>query len=212
MAEELIRCPACDHALRLPTEFFGQTVECPQCGNRFQAPVMGQPPVVRPVEQLTEIPTPERDFNRSRVAERLRGPAIALLLSAILSLVCNGIGLVYARWIDQHPQQIDAELDRRLDENPDLDREQRQQAKEIALQLLSSLNLCCGGSAIANLLVLVGAIQMLRVRSYGFAVLASILALNPVNFPVCFVHVPFGVWSLAVLSNADVRSTFRPSA
>ena len=56
--------------------------------------------------------------------------------------------------------------------------------------------------------MLVGALQMLRARAYGFAVLGAVLALNPLNLPCCLAQFPFGLWALAVLLNPDVRRAF----
>ena len=38
MNSELIECPACKHALRVPENLFGKTVRCPECKAHFTAP------------------------------------------------------------------------------------------------------------------------------------------------------------------------------
>jgi len=55
-------------------------------------------------------------------------------------------------------------------------------------------------------LVLIGANQMRRGKTYGLAVTASILVmLLP---PACFIGLPLGIWSLVVLSRREVRTSF----
>ncbi len=54
------------------------------------------------------------------------------------------------------------------------------------------------------ILILIGAILMMQIRSYGWAVAAAIVAIiscSLIGFPV-------GIWALIVLMRADVRETF----
>ena len=66
----------------------------------------------------------------------------------------------------------------------------------------------CGVLLGLNLITALGAIQMLRRRTYGLAIVAALLALNPVNLPCCVLQLPFGIW-LVVLLRGDVRIAFR---
>jgi hypothetical protein len=61
------------------------------------------------------------------------------------------------------------------------------------------------------LLVLLGAIRMLLMRSYGLAVFASIVAAIPCLSPsgCCLLGEIVGIWSLVVLMDPDVREAFR---
>jgi len=57
---------------------------------------------------------------------------------------------------------------------------------------------------IPALLILFGAVQMMQIRSYAWAVVAAIVAIvacSLIGFPV-------GIWALVVLMRADVRETF----
>jgi hypothetical protein len=55
--------------------------------------------------------------------------------------------------------------------------------------------------------MIVGAVRMLRLQSYGWATTASILALLPCS-PAGVLGVAMGIWSLIVLSRPDVRAAF----
>ena len=59
---------------------------------------------------------------------------------------------------------------------------------------------------VLSVLVVIGAWQMLRVRSYALSVAASIFAI--ISPPSCLLGLPFGIWSLIVLSRRDVRVAF----
>jgi hypothetical protein len=55
--------------------------------------------------------------------------------------------------------------------------------------------------------VVTGAVQMLRMRAYPFAVIAAVLALLPWS-PGWLLGLPFGIWALAVLRRREVKAAF----
>jgi hypothetical protein len=57
-------------------------------------------------------------------------------------------------------------------------------------------------------LILFGGIQMRKLDSYGLAMTASIVALIPCISPCCVVGLPIGIWALVVLSKPEVKSAF----
>ena len=57
--------------------------------------------------------------------------------------------------------------------------------------------------------MILGAIQMLRLRSYGFAKAAAILAVIPVTGVCCCItDLPFGIWALILLQKPEVKDAF----
>jgi len=66
--------------------------------------------------------------------------------------------------------------------------------------LLVSIVLC--------ILVIVGAMKMKALESYGFALASAIIALLPCG-PCCLLGIPFGIWAIVVLSDGQVRAAFR---
>jgi hypothetical protein len=63
---------------------------------------------------------------------------------------------------------------------------------------------------IISILILTGAIKMLKLRSYQFAFAAAILSVLPCITPCCgwLLALIFGIWSMVVLGKADVKSRF----
>ena len=63
---------------------------------------------------------------------------------------------------------------------------------------------------ITALLNIIGGIQMLRLRSYGLALFASILAAIPCIScsACCGLGEGIGIWALVVLLNPEVRAAF----
>jgi hypothetical protein len=223
MADDLIYCPSCRFKLQLPPELYGQTVECPQCHSRFTAPVpqAAAPPVVRPVQPVTAYPDanygPTYGADTDELAWRaaaasVRGPAIALLIVSLLATLLWGFVILSAQAVKSQPQAMwDAEIQKQLDQNPQLTAEERTKLVEMLTRENVAYYMTVGGGigVALNLLTALGAVMMMRLRGYGLAVLGSILALNPLNTPCCLLEVPFGLWALIVLLNGDVRRAFR---
>ena len=68
--------------------------------------------------------------------------------------------------------------------------------------------ICVAGLTI-DAIIAVGAFKMMKLESYGFAVAAAILSIIPCLSSPCFVlGVPFGIWALFVLMDADVKAGF----
>jgi hypothetical protein len=63
-----------------------------------------------------------------------------------------------------------------------------------------------GATAVGMILIL-GALQMIRLRSYGWAVAASVLAVLPLSAGF-MIGVPMGIWALIVLYRPDVQEAF----
>src|SRR5438876_949430 len=158
MADELIRCPSCDHALRLPRDLFGQTVECPQCGNRFAAPAPSAPSAVRAAGEPSPVYGGESDFAALRARQSARAPAVALLITSILGMGVGVLGLLFAGQIHANPNGFDADIHKALDDNPDLQPDQRITLKEVltAENVASYTATCCGIGLVGNLAVMLG--------------------------------------------------------
>ena len=75
-------------------------------------------------------------------------------------------------------------------------------------RLDSPLNLALTalGTAVSGLIA-VGGLRMKGLNSWGLAVLASVATFYPCASCLCFAA-PFGLWSLVVLMNADVKAAF----
>src|SRR5438094_357839 len=56
--------------------------------------------------------------------------------------------------------------------------------------------------------IVIGALKMMRLQSYGWAMTASVLALLPCS-PANLLGVVVGIWSLVVLNRPHVRAAFR---
>ncbi|MCS6850987.1 MAG: hypothetical protein NZ700_07430 [Gemmataceae bacterium] len=137
--------------------------------------------------------------NSSYAAQRVQGPATALLVTAIVGVVMQVLALGYNLVIAGAGAAAAAQA-----ADP-------QQALE--LQWMSYLT---GTTAVVSAvigvaigaLVIWGALKMKSLQSYGLAVASSVLAMIPCISPCCLLGLPFGIWSLVVLNDPQVKSAF----
>jgi hypothetical protein len=61
---------------------------------------------------------------------------------------------------------------------------------------------------LVNVLIIFGAAQMLRCRMWGLALMAAILSMINAGGCCCILGLPFGIWSVVVLSQPDVKQAF----
>ncbi len=59
-----------------------------------------------------------------------------------------------------------------------------------------------------NLVIVLGAIAMLRLKGYRTAYTAAILATLPCCSPCFLLGIPFGVWSIVLLNRPEVKQRF----
>jgi phage FluMu protein Com len=209
------RCTQCNRLLRTGDETAGRDAQCPECGaisaipastapseppppagpeggNPFavwQAPEAQPPsdnPYQSPVSSLYLAPGRADPFAKQRVA----GPATALIVTAVLGLIGNVLSLAFIGFVlSQRPA---------LPPNNNLD------------DFTGYMNL---GVAFIGLpvgvVMLIGAMKMKKLESYGLAMAGAILGMIPYLSPCCLLGLPFGIWALVVLSDGSVKAAFR---
>jgi hypothetical protein len=130
----------------------------------------------------------------AEAASKVAGPAIGLLVTAgigiavqVLSLILNVLGVgMGAAGAGGGGEQ------------------------EQMMQMFSGgIGIVMGLVAIViGIVVLLGALKMKKLESYGLAMAATILAMVPCISPCCLIGLPIGIWSLVVLLKPEVKSAF----
>lgn len=142
---------------------------------------------------------------------KLLPPAIVMMIIAVIGLVNSGMLILSSQNLEH---QL-AEFDRGVDADPNAPLEQRQKVKDFARDLATvyekSIPFLMAAGIIGNLLVIVGAINMLKASSRGMSVFASILVMLPGVSCIC-IGIPIGIWSLIVLNHPDTRAAFLKSS
>ena len=88
---EVISCPACSHLLRVPLDWLGQPVQCPECKAMFKAPVpdgdtLTKPELIsRPPRSTGQAPP------RKKLDAMLLLPAFGLLFCGVAGIIINGM-------------------------------------------------------------------------------------------------------------------------
>lgn len=131
---------------------------------------------------------------------KVQGPAIGLIVTAILGLLWQGAVLV------MNLVGIGAGAGAMPDNVPP------EQA-----QMFEMINSVSGGVGIVlslialavGVVILLGALKMKNLTSYGFAMASAVLAMVPCVSPCCLVGLPIGIWAVVVLNDPAVKSAFR---
>ena len=163
-----------------PASPFSPGAGPPGAENPYESPTQsGQPP---------QYPYPPGGYVGPSPAERVAGPAIALIVTAVLALVTH-IGLAFFCLVMLNAPQRPPEVP--FSFRPEI----------TLVQVTVAL--------IMAIIILLGAIKMKNLESYGFSMTAAILAMIPCTWPCCLLGLPFGIWALVVLSNDQVKAAFR---
>ena len=163
----------------------------------FSGQFATQPPIVPPgaagAAPAAAASGPAADA-RARALSLVNGPAIALLVTAVLGMLANGIGIVvHIMGRGFMPPMYGM--------NPDVLRMIQVFNGPMGL-LVRIVPLALG------IFVLFGALKMQQLRSRGLAMTAAIVAMVPCLSPCCLLGLPFGIWALIVLSKPEVQSQF----
>jgi hypothetical protein len=153
------------------------------------------PPLTVPVAGMGE--------GREVALQLVKGPAVALKVTAILNIILAAWSLLRIAFFPPKMEQFNWALQQL--NNPQLE------------QLFQKwIHTACGPFGGVNslfelalsVLILIGAAKMQSLRSYEFAVTAAILAMVPCLTPCCLIGLPFGIWALVVLSKPEIKSHF----
>jgi hypothetical protein len=148
-----------------------------------------------PLQTPTAI-QPARDDGRDAALQQVKGPAIALIITAGLGVAYYGFSGLFtlftggAMFHQEMPPNIPPQM----------------QAFIEGMQgpLAGMLNLVI---AALNGFVLFGALKLLRLQNRSIATVASVAAMLPCQC-CCVFGLPFGIWALVVLNKPEVKSQF----
>jgi hypothetical protein len=136
-------------------------------------------------------------------AQEVRTPAICLLVTAGLNVLLGVYTVIKDLFFPENMDQLMAAMPAMPDP----------QAQKMASSLIHLMTgpVAVGSHILALLLsvvVLVGAIRMLALRNYEFAMVAAILAIIPCATSCCALGLPFGIWALIVLRRPGIKDQF----
>jgi hypothetical protein len=139
-----------------------------------------------PMPVMPAIPAPS-----PAGADLVKGPAIGLIVTAILGVLLQIVSLIInlagaSFWpTSQMPNEAWANM------------------FSGTIGVVSSII-----GIVVSGLMLFGGIKMQKLESYGLAMTVSIIAIIPCFSPCCLIGLPIGIWALVVLSKPEVKSAF----
>jgi hypothetical protein len=202
MNSELIECPACKHALRVPENLFGKTVRCPECKAHFTAPTrdaegkLGQPVLLPPP---VTIPVPKRLADSPMFV-----PALLLVLVSTIGTLVNGYQAI--TWHvdrDRAERAITWLIEQYADfAKQELPREDLQKALDAAMIMHHVV-------FAMSLISLAGGLAMLFRRFRWLAILGSVLAMINISNCCCLIGLPAGGYCMIKLIDPDLAPLFQ---
>jgi DNA-directed RNA polymerase subunit RPC12/RpoP len=232
------RCVQCGKLLRVGDDAAGRQAQCPQCGSISIVPgpapaAGGVPPVPEqgtgdlpaaaaqpgggspfapgglgpfpPADSENPFQSPTQFGEAARagyspadllVLSRVSGPATALIVTAALGATLNLLGLI--------GNLVSVAL------VPGGGGMMGQRAGDPMMAMASGAWGIVSGivGLLMAALIIAGALKMKKLESYGMAMAAAIIAVIPCNC-CCVLGLPFGIWALVVLNDANVKAAFR---
>ncbi|MCE9566112.1 MAG: hypothetical protein K8U57_29170 [Planctomycetes bacterium] len=208
---EVILCPACRHALRVPLDLLGQQVQCPECKAMFRSPMRdGSGGLTEP--ELISRPESRQPTVRKSLDVMLLLPAFGLMFCGIVGTIVNGITAyrvltepaLMKEIVRQQLQSLrqsgfgndvpEAERDRVDDEN--------------AEKATRGLRWVLPTFAVVSAVAFMGGLSIATRWNYRLAQLGSVAAaLNLPNL-CCVPGAVAGLWALLMLSSEEGRAHF----
>jgi hypothetical protein len=160
----------------------------------------GQPAYMQPYSQPASMP-PGPDS----AAAALRGPGIALVMTGVLGLIINTLVVVASAWFLYRGSEdvLDA-----IDKGASSGLLREMMRQSFSPEGLWQNLIMHAIFMVVCIVICHGATQMMRLRSFGLAVAASILAMVNISECCCVLGLPIGIWGLVVLFRPEVRAAF----
>jgi hypothetical protein len=135
---------------------------------------------------------------RASALEKVYGPAIGLMITAILGFAGALVGLL---WSVAGVGAMNWQSLNLPGQNPEMMRMLQMTTGAVGTVFrLIGLAVC--------VLIFYGGLKMKKLENHGLCVGAGVVALIPCVSPCCLVGLPVGIWALVVLNNPEVRAHF----
>jgi hypothetical protein len=151
-----------------------------------------------PARDAVLVPDPQA------AGRTLKAPAITLIFFAIAGMVfaVSGLflkGFFMGTWI-----QLIEQMNLPLDDNA---RAQLQAAATAGIGIFDVVQVLVGIGL--NVVMLIGALKMMKLESWGLAFAAAILVMLPCGSCCCCLGIPLGVWLIVLLNKPEIKTAFR---
>ncbi len=217
-ADDVISCPACRHLLRVPPDWLGTPVQCPECRVKFRAPTRGPDGELAGAELLPDAAaTPGPTRARTRPDMMLMLPAFGLLLTGVVGVLVDGYQFArfsldkdaaVAGLVDQMAQLRKFGL---FADDPPGDAVRDKLDADRAADALPGLRAILGVFTAVSAGAFLGGLSIVLRWNRTLALVGCGLA--AVNLPgfCCLPGAVFGLWAMLLLFTVEGREHFRTS-
>jgi len=155
--------------------------------------------------QPTPSQVPSGKSSKDVATERVKTPGILLLVSGVVSMITSvfgGMGLAGVYLGMQ--EQILTEM-----ANAPQDPELTPEMMEMTCNVMG-----WGGVAwavfgfIAGLIVILGAVRMMKLKGWSMALMAAVVSLIPCFQGCCVLAIPAGIYAMVILFDSNVKQAF----
>jgi hypothetical protein len=200
---EVISCPACRHLLRVPADWLGQTVQCPECKATFRAPVRDGDRLTEP--ELIAGPPAAGPPARPPADAALWAPAFGLMLVGVVSVVVNAYTLAViagdpAGFEEGIKAQVEA-VSKALGQAPQAGGNN----PAVNWRLFAALT---GWGGLCGAVSFVGGLGIALRRWRRLAQVGCVTAMLNLPNLCCIPGAVFGVWGLLMLMSEEGRGHF----
>jgi len=149
-------------------------------------------PTPLPPSPAQGIPTmqPLGSYGYPGAADQVTGPAIGLMVVAILGFLAQAFNLVWRLFFSAIAVA------------------QSNQTEWVTIFSGTGAIISSILGILSSILVLFGGLKMKKLEAYGLALASSIIAMIPCVSPCCLIGLPIGIWSLVILSKPEVKAAF----
>lgn len=140
--------------------------------------------------------------NPEQAARSLKAPAIILIFFAVAGIVFSFSGLFL--------KPVITDMMIRMFEQFNLPQEARakmEEARDAGLTPVDIFQVVLGIAT--NIVMLIGALKMMKVQSWGLSLAAAILVMLPCSSCCCLLGIPLGIWVIVLLNKPEVKAAFR---
>jgi len=130
---------------------------------------------------------------RDAVKNKVVPPAIFLIVVGVIGVVVTAFNAIFA--LTSAPPEIPPDA-------PECLKQMQQGSVGVFPAVIQSI------FVLVNLLIIVGAAQMLTFKSRTMGIVSSIAAMVNLGACCCILGIPAGIWSLIVLMNPEVKRAF----
>jgi len=158
----------------------------------------------------------EREPNDARIIarakERIKTPAVLLLVVGIIGAVLALLNIPSLFTLDQQFAQVEDQWDK----DPNLQPQQKQDMKKMLgdvkgpIKMFLPISIAFG--VLTGGLTVLGAVKIMNLKSRGLGVLASVVSMLPIVSGCCCLGLPAGIWVMIVLGKPEVKAGFEAVA